>query len=78
MDHTEYPEKSRTNVNSMADGRTWTTDELLTMSPDQRLQVVKDNMVTDIDQIPPEMLAKAQADIRAHIAETDPTPPPDR
>ncbi|MDP6481988.1 MAG: hypothetical protein QF522_08965 [Acidimicrobiales bacterium] len=62
----------------MADGRTWTTDELLAMSPEERLKVVKAGMITDLNEIPPAMLARAQADIRAHIAETESTTPTER
>lgn len=65
-------------MHPMADGSTWTADELLAMSPQERLEAIKADMITDLNQMPPEMLAKARADIRAHIAETGSTPPTDQ
>lgn len=59
-------------VNPMPDGRIWSADELLAMTPNERHEIVKAGMVTDVDQAPQQLLELARADIRAHIAETEP------
>lgn len=56
----------------MPDGKVWTADELLAMTPNERHEIVQAGIVTDIDQVPPHLLEQARADIRAHIAETEP------
>lgn len=58
-------------IADVADDKLWTADELLAMSPAERDAVVRAGFVTDIDQVPPDLLERARADIRAHIAETE-------
>jgi len=55
----------------MPEGKIWTADELLAMTPNERHEIVKAGIVTDLDQVPLDLLETARADIRAHIAETE-------
>ncbi len=58
-------------VNAMPEGKIWTADELLAMTPNERHAIVEAGFVDDIDQVPPELLERARADIRAHIADNE-------
>jgi hypothetical protein len=49
----------------MADDRTWTAAELERLTPDERHQVINDGVVTDLDQVSPEFLARVRAKGRA-------------
>ncbi len=55
----------------MAEGKIWTADELLALTPNERHEIVGAGMVTDIQKVPPGLLESARTDIRAHIAETE-------
>lgn len=57
----------------MAHGKTWNAEELLAMTPNERDELVRSGLVTDIDEIPGELLDQAKADIRAHIAANEAT-----
>lgn len=49
----------------MADQRIWTAAELEELTPDERDRIVKDGIVTDLSQVPPDVLARARAKGRA-------------
>jgi len=55
----------------MPEGKVWTADELLAMTPNEREEIVKSGIITDLDQVPPALLGQARTDIRAHIAESE-------
>ena len=55
-------------MNAVPEGKIWTTDELLAMTPNERHDVVNAGIVTDVHLVPPDLLERARADIRAHIA----------
>ena len=55
----------------MPDGKVWTAEELLAMTPNERHEVIQAGIVTDVDGVPPHLLEQARADIRARIAETE-------
>jgi hypothetical protein len=54
----------------MSEGKIWTADELLAMTPNERHAIVKAGIVTDLDQVPPEFLERVRTNIRQHIAGT--------
>ena len=62
----------------MAEHKVWTAEELLALSPAQRFRIVTDCIVTDLDQVPPNVLEQARVDIREHIARTESTRTPER
>ena len=53
----------------MADQRIWTAAELEALTPDERDRVVKEGMVTDLSQVPPDVLARYRAKGRALLEE---------
>jgi len=55
----------------MSEGKIWTADELLAMTPNEREEIIKSGIITDLDQVPPALLGQARADIRAHIADSE-------
>jgi hypothetical protein len=57
----------------MAERKVWTAEELLALTPDERFHLMKEHLVTDLDQFPPEMLEAARTTIRDHIAKTEST-----
>jgi hypothetical protein len=57
----------------MAEKNFRTAEEALAISLEERVRMMEESMITDLDQIPPEMLEQARADIRAHIAKTEST-----
>ena len=57
----------------MANGKTWNAEELLAMTPNERDELVRSGLVTDIHEIPRELLDQAKADIRAHITANEAT-----
>jgi len=65
-------------VSLVPEGKIWTADELLAMTPNERDAIVKAGIVTDLNQVPPPLLERARADIRAHIAETESAASTDR
>jgi hypothetical protein len=62
----------------MAEKNFRTAEEALAISLEERVRMMEESMITDLDQIPPEMLEQARADIRAHIAKTESTQSPER
>jgi hypothetical protein len=57
----------------MAEKNFRTAEEALAISLEERVRMMEESMITDLDQIPPEMLEQARADIRDHIAKTEST-----
>ena len=57
----------------MAESGIWTADELLAMSPDERVQVIRDGVITDPELIPASVAERARfkADARIAVAESD-------
>lgn len=64
--------REATIVKPTPNGKVWTADELLAMTPNERHEIVQAGIVTGVDQVPPYLLEQARPDIRAHIAETEP------
>ena len=59
-------------MKAMPNGKVWTAEELLAMTPNERHEIVQAGIVTDLDQVPQHLLEQCQADIRAHISEIEP------
>lgn len=53
----------------MADERIWTAAELELLSPDERDRIVKEGIVTDLSEVPPEFVARVRAKGRALLEE---------
>jgi hypothetical protein len=51
----------------------WTAAELEQMSPTERKAIFDASIVTDLDQVPPEFLARVRARVDKIIAETEST-----
>ena len=51
--------------------KVWTADELMAMTPAQRQAIFDENTSTDINDIPPDMLASAREHIEAHVAQRE-------
>lgn len=51
----------------------WTAAELEQMSPVERKAIFDASIVTDLDQVPPEFLARVRARVEKIIAETEST-----
>lgn len=51
----------------------WTAAELEQMSPTERKTLFDASIVTDLDQVPPEFLARVRARVEKIIAETEST-----
>ena len=66
---TEHPTSER----QPADGKVWTAEELFALPIEERFEIVRQGIVTDIDEYPPHMLEAARAAIRDHIAENEST-----
>ena len=58
-------------MNPMPEGKVWTAEELLALTPNERDEIIQAGIVTDVDRVPPHLLQQARADIRARIAETE-------
>ena len=58
-------------MNPMPEGKVWTAEELLALTPNERDEIIQAGIVTDVDSVPPHLLQQALADIRARIAETE-------
>lgn len=58
-------------VNPMPEGRIWTADELLAMTPNERHEVVPAGIVTDLGQAPAHLLEESRVDIRGHISDSE-------
>ncbi len=50
---------------------TWTAAELEQMTPSERHAIFQASIVTDLDQAPRELLARARAKVENRIAEAD-------
>lgn len=53
--------------------KVWTAAELEQMSPTERRAIFDASIVTDLDQVPPEFLARVRARVEKIIAETEST-----
>ena len=72
----------------MAEHRVWTDEELLALRPAKRFRtltdciatdcIATDCIATDLDQVHPNVLEQARAEIREHIARTESTRTPER
>ena len=59
----------------MAERKLWTAEELETLSPADRTEIIRAGMVTDVTQVPDAFLGRVRANVRDHIASTEaPTP----
>ncbi len=58
-------------MNSMPEGKIWTADELLAMTPNERHEIVKAGIVADLEQVPEEFLERVRANVLDHIARTE-------
>ena len=58
-------------MNPMPDGKIWTADELLAMTPNERHEIVKAGIVTDLDQVPEAFLDRVRSNVLDHIARTE-------
>jgi hypothetical protein len=52
--------------------KVWTAAELEQMSPSERHAIFEASIVTDLDEVPPEFLARVRARVEKIIAETEP------
>lgn len=55
----------------MVENKIWSADELLALSPDERDRVIRAGMITDPDQIPESVVARARRKADARIAATE-------
>lgn len=53
--------------------RVWTAAELEQMTPAERQAIFDASIVTDLDQVPPEFLARVRARVERIIAESEST-----
>lgn len=53
----------------MAGERIWTAAELELLTPDERDRIIKEGIVTDLSQVPPDFLARARTQGRALLEE---------
>lgn len=51
--------------------KVWTAAELDEMTPAEVDALFRASIVTDLDEVPPEFLAKVRADVEEHIAGTE-------
>ncbi len=58
-------------VNPMPSGKIWTADELLAMTPNERHEIVKAGIITDLDQVPDVFLDRVRANVLEHIARSE-------
>ena len=49
----------------------WTAAELDEMSPAERKKIFDDSIIWDLDDAPPELVARARAKVLKRIAETE-------
>lgn len=61
---------------SVADDKLWTAAELERLTPDERHRVINEGVVTDLDQLPPDFLARIRAKGRALLEERGIVAPP--
>lgn len=55
--------------------KVWTAVELEAMTPAQRHELFEASIVTDLDQAPPELLARTRRQVERLIAEADAASP---
>lgn len=55
--------------------RVWTAAELEKLTPARRHEIFEASVVNDLDEAPPELLARTRAKIERLIAEADTTQP---
>jgi hypothetical protein len=55
--------------------KVWTVAELEVMTPEERHQVFEDNIIWNLDEVPPELLARARASTLARIEAEEGTEP---
>lgn len=55
----------------MGDGERWTAEELEKLSPEERIEIVRAGIVTNVDQVPPAFLERVRENVRDHIASTE-------
>jgi hypothetical protein len=53
--------------------KVWTAAELEQMSPAERRAIFDASIVTDLDQVPPEFLARVRSRVEKMIAESEST-----
>jgi hypothetical protein len=53
----------------MPDDHLWTAEELEQLTPNERDRVVKEGMVTDLSELPPEFVERVRAKGRALLEE---------
>lgn len=53
----------------MRDEKLWTAAELEQLTPDERHRVINEGVITDLDQLSPEFLARVRSKGRALLAE---------
>ncbi|MGH1504338.1 MAG: hypothetical protein ACRBI6_12330 [Acidimicrobiales bacterium] len=61
----------------MADEKLWTAEELETLSPADRAEIMRAGVVTDLSKVPEPFLERVRSNVREHIASTEtaaPTP----
>ena len=58
-------------MNPMAEGKFWTAEELEKLSPNERADVIRAGIVTDLSQVPEYFLERVRANVRDHIASTE-------
>jgi hypothetical protein len=64
---------STTSSGSSTTSKIWTAAELEQMSPTERKAIFDASIVTDLDHVPPEFLARVRARVEKIIAETEST-----
>ena len=62
----------------MTSRKLWTAAELENLSPADRAEIIRDGIVTDLDQVPQSFLERVQANIRDHIASNETAPTAER
>ena len=53
----------------MTDDKVWTAAEMERLTPDERHRVINEGIVTDLEQLPPDFLARVRAKGRALLEE---------
>jgi len=65
-------------MNPMDDRKLWTAEELEKLSPSERNEIIRAGVVTDMDEVPPEFLARIRANVLDHIESTESAATTDR
>ena len=55
--------------------RTWTAEELEQLTPAEQDAIFEASLVDDLDDVPPEFLARIRTRLEQRIATTDPADP---